>query len=65
MKCPSGCGGKVTKALKAVEGVEEVAINFKAKLATCKIDAKKFVAEDAIKALVAAGYKGTVQDEST
>jgi copper chaperone CopZ len=56
MTC-EGCAAMVGDALAKSTGVENCTVDLEHKVANVKVDPAKFKAEDALKALVAAGYE--------
>lgn len=56
MTC-EGCAATVGEALAKAPGVENCTVDLEHKVANVKYDPAKFKAEDALKAIVAAGYE--------
>ena len=64
MKC-GACSDKVTAALKAVDGVNEAAVDHAAGTATVAYDASKVETTKLIEAVTALGFEATVPESDT
>ena len=61
MKC-GACSDKVTAALKALEGVNEAAVDHVAGTATVKVDGEKVTNDQLLAAVTALGYEVSLSD---
>ncbi len=61
MKC-GACSDKVTAALKALEGVNEAAVDHVAGTATVKVDSEKVTNDQLLAAVTALGYEVTLSE---
>src|SRR3954451_17510461 len=65
MMCPDGCGEKVKEILSEQPGAKDVLVDFPAKTAKVAVDKDKFVAKQAVAALVDHQFKNSTLKDAT